>query len=79
MPLFDFCCSDCGVTRELLVKSSNAKVTCPECGGRNVERLLSTFAVRMGAPAAPDCRAHCGIDESGAPLPCEGGMCPMKK
>ncbi len=45
MPLYDFRCSDCNKTFELLVKTSATPV-CPQCGGQNMEKQVSL-------PAAP--------------------------
>jgi putative FmdB family regulatory protein len=44
MPLYDFHCGSCGEEFERLVRGGDI-VECPSCGGRNVERLLSTFAL----------------------------------
>jgi len=44
MPLFDFHCTRCDKTFELLIKASSVPV-CPECGG-SMEKQLSR-------PAAP--------------------------
>lgn len=43
MPIYDFHCSDCNKTFELLVKASAAPV-CPECGGSNMEKQVSRIA-----------------------------------
>ena len=40
MPLYDFHCSDCDRTVELLVKSSD-KPACPECGSQNLAKQVS--------------------------------------
>jgi len=40
MPLFDYRCSDCDQTFELLVKISDTP-GCPECGGQNMEKQVS--------------------------------------
>ena len=69
MPLFDFQCHDCGSTCELLVKSAKAKVACPQCGGKKMERLLSTFAV--GASQSPYESLPCREDGS----PCKSRAC----
>ncbi len=39
MPLYDFHCSKCDKTYELMIKMSDT-AACPECGGA-VEKLLS--------------------------------------
>jgi putative FmdB family regulatory protein len=44
MPLYDFHCGVCGVEFERLVRAGDI-VECPSCGGRDLERLLSTFAL----------------------------------
>lgn len=40
MPLFDFVCTACGSSFELLVRGSNAPV-CPECGSAALEKQVS--------------------------------------
>jgi putative FmdB family regulatory protein len=46
MPLFDFRCRECGCEFEALVRPTDAETrSCPDCGSRDLERLLSTFAV----------------------------------
>ena len=45
MPLYDFRCRGCGHEFEVLVRSGDGGPACPSCNGREVERLLSTFAV----------------------------------
>ena len=45
MPLYDFQCRACGHEFEVLVRPGDAGLACPSCKGRDIERLLSTFAV----------------------------------
>lgn len=45
MPLYDFHCKDCDKNFELLIKIADTPA-CPECGGLNLEKLVS-------APAPP--------------------------
>lgn len=45
MPIYDYRCTDCGKTSELLVKASTVP-NCPACASRNLEKLVS-----MPAPA----------------------------
>ena len=40
MPLYDYHCKDCNKTFELLIKLSDMPV-CPECGGQNLDKLVS--------------------------------------
>jgi putative FmdB family regulatory protein len=43
MPIYEYRCAGCECEFEELVSSSTPGVSCPECGSRDVERLLSTF------------------------------------
>jgi putative FmdB family regulatory protein len=46
MPLYDFVCRNCHHEFEALVRPQDAAPpACPTCGGRDLERQLSTFAV----------------------------------
>jgi putative FmdB family regulatory protein len=60
MPLYDFQCRKCDHEFEALVRPQDtAPPTCPSCGSRDLERLLSTFAVdtaELREAAAKDSR-----------------------
>jgi putative FmdB family regulatory protein len=46
MPIYEYGCRHCGHQFEFLVlPSSDTTPACPECKGRDLERLLSGFAV----------------------------------
>ncbi|MDX1583422.1 MAG: zinc ribbon domain-containing protein [Thermoanaerobaculia bacterium] len=51
MPLREFRCTDCGNAFEMIL-SSGESVSCPECGSRDLQRLISSFAVRGGSSPA---------------------------
>jgi putative FmdB family regulatory protein len=60
MPLYEYSCEDCGTTFEQLVSARNRDngVECPECGSKDVERLLSAFAIGKsgtGSSTAASC------------------------
>ena len=77
MPIFEYKCQKCGHVMEVLQKSRNAtKQTCTQCGGTDMKKLLSGFAVAQAKPAAPACDscASPGACNSGF---CPGGACPM--
>ena len=42
--MYEFRCRTCETEFEVLVRGTDVPV-CPSCGGRDLERLLSTFAV----------------------------------
>ncbi|MBD3179376.1 MAG: zinc ribbon domain-containing protein [Candidatus Latescibacteria bacterium] len=44
MPIYRYSCSKCGNEFARLVRSSDASVTCPECGSEEVEKLFSRFS-----------------------------------
>ncbi|MGE0083480.1 MAG: zinc ribbon domain-containing protein [Desulfococcaceae bacterium] len=50
MPLFDYLCTECGKTSEILVGSSDQTPSCPVCGNRNMKKLLSAHASISGSP-----------------------------
>ena len=74
MPIFEYKCAKCGHVMEVLLKSrTGATPTCEKCGGADLKKLLSGFAVgKAASPACDSCfeGPACG----GA---CPGGTCPM--
>lgn len=48
MPIYEFDCHDCGDQFESLVLSFSKidGVTCPDCQSSNVQKKISTFAVK---------------------------------
>jgi putative FmdB family regulatory protein len=59
MPLYDFRCRACGHEFEVLVRPGDEPPACPSCHKREIDRLLSTFAVSYAektAAAAKDSR-----------------------
>jgi putative FmdB family regulatory protein len=74
MPLFEYECADCQKTQEVLVRSQQEAVVCPQCGGARLTKLIS-------APAAPSMGGEGGSlpvtgggESCGAPRCC-GGVC----
>ena len=65
MPIFEYKCQDCSKRfEELILNSKQAEPDCPECGGADVERLISTFAAKAGGDDA----SSAGFTESSVPL-----------
>jgi putative FmdB family regulatory protein len=52
MPILECKCRSCGKGFEYLTASATDKPECPACQSREVERLLSTFAVSAGGSSA---------------------------
>jgi len=48
MPIYEFCCNQCGTTFEELVRNGT-RPECPSCNSGDVCRLLSTFAVHSSS------------------------------
>lgn len=67
MPLFEYRCAKCRQDFELLVRTGD-QACCPQCGDRNVEKLLSeasgvVASGRSQLPLASSCppgNAPCG-------------------
>lgn len=72
MPLFEFECQDCGAVSEVLVGRGELPPACEECGGGNVRRLLSTFAI--GGQQCSGMGA-CERWPDGQPSECPPGRC----
>lgn len=51
MPIFEYACRACGHQFEMLVLPSTSP-SCPSCAGTDLEKLLSTPAVKSGSTHA---------------------------
>ena len=61
MPLFGFVCEKCHHEHELLVRA-DAKPVCPDCGSKQMTKLMSAFApqtARAAEPPSPCAAASC--------------------
>lgn len=48
MPIYEYCCSSCGVRKEHLQKISDPKLsTCPECGKETYEKQLTAAGFQL--------------------------------
>jgi len=72
MPIFEYICRDCAQRFDLIVQASTP-LKCPNCGGADLEKQLSRFAVgktqQPPRPAAGPCatcpaaaEGGCGMD-----------------
>ncbi len=48
MPIYEFRCQSCGREFEKLVFGSDQQVECESCGSRQVEKLMSACAAKVG-------------------------------
>ena len=72
MPIFEYICEDCGRQTEILVRNKAEKPVC-SCGGRNLKKKLSTFAVAEGQSAASPCAdGSCALPSGSC---CSSGTC----
>lgn len=46
MPIFEYACKACGNHFEALVRAQDAAPTCPTCQGAELEKLISTPAIK---------------------------------
>ncbi|MCU0916796.1 MAG: zinc ribbon domain-containing protein [Planctomycetes bacterium] len=75
MPIFEYRCGQCGHVMEVLQKGRTAgKLVCAKCGGSDLRKLLSGFAVGKAA-ASPACDSCFEAPTCGGA--CAGGSCPM--
>jgi len=72
MPIYEYRCRKCGKDFELLVRSARDAVSCPDCGGKQVERQLSVFAAAVKGAAACPSVGECPSASSSC---CRGGAC----
>ena len=77
MPIYEYRCLSCDERFEELVRRPDDTAPCPQCGGAEVERLLSVFAGVGGldkASAMPD-YSKLGTGRMPAGGGCCGGAC----
>jgi putative FmdB family regulatory protein len=80
MPLYDYHCSDCGKSSEILLTRTDERPECPQCGSRNLNKLLSAHSslsgtASGGVPGPGDtacCGSHPNHDSCAGPGTCCG-------
>lgn len=71
MPIYEYTCSRCKHTCELLIRGEETPV-CPECGSEQLAKELSVPATpAMGSASLPTMPMGCGRPA------CGGGRCAM--
>ncbi len=71
MPLYEYLCRECDRQVEVLVRGTEDQPDCPECGSRNMMKLLSVPAAPGdhlsgdNPPPAGPCGSACGCFPEG--------------
>ncbi len=74
MPLYEYLCRDCEQEVEVLVRGTEEKPECPDCGGAKLMKLLSVPAAHSGGspsgsaggdPPTGPCGSACGCFPQG--------------
>jgi len=64
MPIFEYKCNSCGNVYEFLERTANkANNECPKCGSKDMQKLISGFAVGHSSAANQACEG------------CDSGIC----
>ena len=76
MPIFEYKCSSCGHLIEVLEQGKQVKKqTCPQCGNREMIKLLSGFAVGRSKISSNNSCHYCPEGPCDASS-CATGQCP---
>ncbi|MBF0528279.1 MAG: zinc ribbon domain-containing protein [Deltaproteobacteria bacterium] len=68
MPIYEFCCGQCGKEFEEIVRSSTEKVTCPGCQSQEVQKQMSKVSFKSSGKFT-------GSSSSSSCSSCGGGSC----
>ncbi|MBE9507339.1 MAG: zinc ribbon domain-containing protein [Chloroflexi bacterium] len=62
MPVYEYCCDECGERFELFVRSVAHKATpvCPRCGSPEVRKAISLFGIGGAGGSSKTSAASCG-------------------
>jgi len=73
MPLYEYRCGHCNLPFEKYARTFNDRPDCPGCGGSEVARQFSTFAVSTGGGGKGESAASFGGCGEGPP--CGAAQC----
>jgi len=62
LPIYEYCCEECGEKFEVFVRSATQKttLTCPSCGSEQVRKAISLFGVVGTGGSSRTSAASCG-------------------
>ena len=68
MPIYEYCCQDCGTRFEKLIRRAAEvpELVCPSCGQKRLNQELSVFAAHANGPSK----------SNDGPMCPSGGRCP---
>jgi len=77
VPIYEYRCNNCGRIQEFLVMGGKEiDIACPDCGSRDMERLLSLASFINAETSRLPGKTCCGRDERCESPPCStGGRC----
>ncbi|MEQ1827693.1 MAG: zinc ribbon domain-containing protein [Pirellula sp.] len=73
MPLYEYECKECSKQVEILVPNATTKPTCPECGSKKLNKLLSVVASPVSRGANSSSNRESAAEMCGRPQCASGG------
>jgi len=75
MPIYEYECANCGAVQEIIVKRGAAQMLkCSKCGGHNLTKQLSAFAVGTSRSSDTFCEKY---PEHCTKCPSRDAPCPI--
>ncbi len=75
MPMFEYKCRECGNVSEFLVgvTATDPEIVCASCGGKKLDRIISTISVGRGQSRFKMAGGECACGHEGGG--CADGTC----
>jgi len=72
MPIYEYRCRDCGRIQEFLILNGHEQeIVCPNCGSKQMEKVISPASFMFSDSQRPAGRTCCGREERCSSPPCE--------
>ena len=77
MPVYEYCCEDCGIKFEALrpMSKADAPIACEHCHGKHTTRQVSLFAAHSKTAGGGQSQAIAGAGGGGGCAGCSGRSC----